>query len=227
MMKETRKKLTPMQKAVGKNLLKSTMTFAQTTGHGLFNVDELVEMKNEFKAQGKRISYTALFVKIISLTLEEFPMFNARLEGDGVIEYGNINVGVGIDTPKGLVVAVVKDTQDKTLFEIADDLNDIVDRAREGKLTMADMEGGTVTLSNLIGTGTIAFSSVVNNNEAVIFGLGDIFKEPVVNEEDEIVIRNVIRINTNGNHTLINGMDSVRMGIRMREIVESPRKFLL
>ena len=226
-MGEIRKKLTPMQKAVGKNLLKSTTSFAQTTGHAIFDVDELVEIKKELKEQGMRVSYTALFTKAIALTLKAFPMFNARLEGDEVIEYDNINVGVGIDTPKGLVVAVVKDTQDKSLFEVAQDLNDIVDRARENKLTMADLSGGTVTISNLIGTGSIAFSSIVNNNEAVIFGIGDIRKEPVVNDDDQIVIKNVCRINTNGNHTLINGMDSVRMGVRLREIIENPRQYLL
>lgn len=226
-MGETRKKLTPMQKAVGKNMLQSTMTFAQTTGTSRFDADELVELKKEFKEQGKRISYTAIFTKIISLTLQEFPMFNTRLDGNEVIEYDSINVGVGIDTPKGLMIAVVKDTQDKSLFEIAEDLNDMVDRAREGKLTMEDMQGSTVTISNLIGTKTTSFSSIVNNNEAIIFGLGDIFKEPVVNEKGEIVVKNIMYISTNGNHTLINGMDSVRMGMKMREIVESPKKYLL
>ena len=226
-MGEKRRKLTPMEKAVGKNLLKSVNEFAQTTGYAIFDVDELVEMKKKFKNEGKRISYTAIFTKAISLTLQQCPMFNARLEGDEVIEYDDINVGVGIDTPKGLVVAVIKKTQDKTLYEIADDLNDVVDRARENKLTMDDMVGGTVTVSNLIGTGSIAFSSIVNNNEAVIFGIGDIRKEPVVDDNDQIIIKNVCRINTNANHTLISGMDSVRMGVKLREIIENPKKYLI
>lgn len=216
-----------MQKAVGANLLKSVTSFAQTTGYGVYNMDEMMELKKEFKEQGKRVSWTAMFCKAVALTLKEYPMFNARLEGDEVVTYDHINIGVGVDTPKGLLVAVVKDTQDKSLFEIADDLNDLVDRARNNKLTMEDLTGSTVTISNLIGTGSIAFSSVVNNNEAIIFGIGDINREPVVDENDQIVIRNVCRVNMNGNHTLVNGMDSVRMGKRFKEIVQSPREYLL
>lgn len=226
-MSSTRRKLTKMEKAVGKNLLSSVISIPQTTGFGEFNVDEMVQLKGELKSQGKRVSYTALFVKAIALTLKEFPMFNCRLEGEEVVEYESINVGIGIDTPKGLIVAVIKDTQNKTLLEIAEALNDVVDRAREGKLTMDDMTGSTVTISNLIGTKTIATSSIVNNNEAVIFGLCDIRKAPVVDENDQIVIQNVMNICINANHTLINGMDSVRMGVKLREIVEHPKMYLL
>lgn len=229
-MGETRRKLTRIEKVIGENLRKSVTSFAQTSGSGKVNYDKLLALKDKFKAEGKRISMTAFYVKAVAGAMKASPEMNARLEGENLDElviYDSVNVGVGIDTPKGLVVAVVKDAQDKTLFEIADTLNDLVDRARANKLGIEDVTGSTVTISNLYNTNTVHFNSVINNNETLLLGFAGIYKEVIVGENDEIKIAHMGNMVCNLNHTATSGWPA---GIATDYIVnalENPEEYLL
>ena len=225
-----RRKLTRLEKAMAKNLNASAAAFTTSSGGGKVNYDKLLSLKAKFKEEGKRISMTAFFVKAVADALKESPDMNTRLGGeefDEIIYYDDVNVGVGIDTPKGLIVAVIKRAQDKTLFEIADDLNDKVDRARVNRLTMDDITDSTVTISNMYNSNTTFFTSNINNFETLHVGFGGIYKEPVVGENDEIKVANIGQLIINMNHTTATGWP---VGVATDYIVtalENPEEYLI
>ena len=176
------------------------------------------------------MSLTAFFVKAVAYGLQKTPEMNARLEGDNLDElviYDSVNVGVGMSTPKGLIVAVVKDAQNKSLDQISEELNDLVDRARANKLRMEDIQGSTVTISNLANTNSVAFSSIINNNETLIIGFGRIKKEVIVDDNGEIAIANIGRMIVNMNHTATSGLPTAMATEQIKLALESPEEYLL
>lgn len=229
-MGETRRKLTAVEKLIGANLRNSMNSFGQAMSSVEVNMDKLVEFKNSYKKRGIRMSYTSLFVKAVAYALKENPSINSRLEGenlDELVTYDSINVGIGIDTPKGLIVAVVKDTQDKTLDQISEEVNDLVDRARVNKLKLEDIQGSTVTISNMTSTEDVLFTSIVSNNESIIYGFGKIKKEVIVDENDQIKIAHIGRVMQNINHTATTGMPALKSTTAIKTALEDPEKYLL
>lgn len=225
-----RRKLSRLEKAVAQNLTTNVNSYASSSGGGKVNYDKLLALRERFKAEGKRISMTAFFVKAVADALNNTPEMNARLGGDEldeIIYYDDVNVGVGIDTPKGLIVAVIKAAQDKTLFEIAEELNDKVDRAKANKLTIEDITDSTVTISNLYNSNTTFFTSNINNFETLLIGFAGIYKEPIVDENDEIKIAHIGQLIVNMNHTTTTGWPA---GIATDYIVnalQDPETYLL
>jgi len=225
-MGERREKLGVL-KLIGENLRNSSNAYAQPSGVVTMDLEKFVQMREEFKKEGKRISSTACYVKAVALGLEKYPELNARLDGDEIVYYDDINVGVGVDTAKGLMVIVVREVQNKSLEQIAEELNDLVDRARIGKLTMDDITGSTITISNLDKSRIEFFESVINNDEAVIMGFGRIQKMPVVDENDQIVVHHVGRLIDTINHTLTSGVKISQFDEYVATILENPKEYLL
>lgn len=222
---ETRTKLKGIPKVAADHLLESVLGFSQATQFLEVDMSEVEKLKAEYKNRGQKISSTAIFIKAMALAVAEYPHINSRLEGDTIIQYDDFNPGIAVDTPSGLLVVVLKSAQDKSLDQINTEVSELLNRARNKKLTMDDFEGGTMTISNMSMTNVDFFTSIVNNFETVIMGFGRTKKRVVVGENDEILIKPMSWIMVNINHSLTSGVPSNLFINHIAMVLENPKLY--
>lgn len=227
-MGEKRVPLSKMRKMIGANLGKSLTDIPQAHGYSQVDITELLRLQDELMQKGHKVSSTALFSHAIALGLKACPKLNARLEGEEVITYDNINIGIGTATKNGLLVLVLKDIQDMTLVQTSQAFRELMHKLRDNKVTMDDISGSTITLSNQSMTRINAFNSIVNNNESLIMGVGTIRKAACVMPDGTIAARDVCNVCININHTLVDGKDSADFMEVVCDALEHPyEKFRL
>jgi pyruvate dehydrogenase E2 component (dihydrolipoamide acetyltransferase) len=184
--------------------------------------------KDDFKAKGSSVSPTNFIIKAMAICLKEFPQFNASLdEESGEIIYKDyVNIGVAVDTPTGLIVPVLKNVDQLSIFQIGKDLKDLAKKTRDRKVTQEDLSGGGMTLSNLGGIGGTHFTPIVNWPEVAILGVGrGEVKPKYIN--GEVVPRNCTQMTLSYDHRVIDGADGARFMVRLTEILENIERTLL
>lgn len=183
------------------------------------------QYKEQVKAVGGSLTMTAILAKAVAAVLRKMPQFNASLdvETNEVIYKKYINIGIAVDTPNGLFVPNIKNTDQKGLTEISVDLSDIASRTKAGKLTMPDMMGGTFTISNIGGIGGTNMFSIVNWPEVAILSVVAAEMEPVWNESTKTFEPRLMMPMTIGwDHRVINGGDAARFLVELKNILEEP-----
>ena len=204
--------------------------FPHVTQHDKADITELEQLRARFapKAQeaGGKMTVTAIALKVCSSALKIFPQFNASIDlaKDEIVYKQYINIGVAVDTDRGLLVPVIRDVDKKNIVELAAELTQLSKKAKDKKLTLAEMEGGTFTITNLGGIGGTGFSPIVNYPEVAILGLSRSSMEPVwINGKFEP--RLVLPVSLSYDHRLIDGADAARFLRWIAEAFEQP--FLL
>ncbi len=224
-MSEKRIRLSPMRRYIGKSLQHSVVTYPQASGFFQADTTKLLALKKRWKAEGKNVSFTAFVTKAVAIALRDHPELNARVDGDAVILYDEINPGIAIADDKGLYVMVLRGAERKGPLEISRELLEMTQKVREGRVLPEDMSGGTVTISSA-GTGrTEIFTSIVSNDEALILGVGRTKKQAVVMEDGSIEARSMTWFATNMNHLLVDGRSVSRFRDRLCEILEAPETY--
>ena len=176
---------------------------------------------------GAKISLTALLVKIVAWALERNPYLNASLDDDQIQLWQDANIGVATALPDGLIVPVIKRANRQTICEIAAALADLSGRARDGKLTLPDVQGGTFTISNLGMYGIHQFRAVINPPESAILAVGAVVRKPVViNEQDEIAVRPMLTLTLAADHRVIDGAVAARFLADLVQAIEAPASLL-
>jgi len=176
----------------------------------------------KFEAEiGIRPSYTDFLVKVLAIALREQPVFNSRLEGDLIRLIEEINIGVAVEVEEGLIVPVVRNADKKTLTEIATSTKQLVDGAREGRLSSSELTGGTFTISNLGSYSVDAFTPLINPPETAILGVGRIVNKPAVSD-GQIKIKPMMCLSLSFDHRVIDGAVAARFLQRIKEILETP-----
>lgn len=189
----------------------------------------LVNLRNQFKAAaGQEIvpSLTDLVVKLLSIALTEHPWLNARWENDAVVEVTEIHVGVAVDTPSGLLVPVLRDVPSLGVRDIARRSREMIDAARAGTLSTADLTGGTFTVTNLGMYGIDAFTPIINPPEAAILGLGAVRREPCYVGE-QVVPREIMTLSLTFDHRIVDGAPAARFLQTLATGIENPAAWLL
>ncbi|UCD42638.1 MAG: 2-oxo acid dehydrogenase subunit E2 [Chloroflexota bacterium] len=179
----------------------------------------------EIAAQGgeDRVSLTALLVKIAAWALNRNPYLNATLDGDTIHLLDEINVGVATAIEDGLIVPVIRDAITKSVREINGDLKDLSQRARQGKLTLDEVKGGTFTISNLGMFGINQFRAIINPPESAILAVGNVVRKPIViNEQDEVAVRPMMMMTLSADHRVIDGVTAARFLYDLVRAVEMP-----
>jgi pyruvate dehydrogenase E2 component (dihydrolipoamide acetyltransferase) len=196
------------------------------------DVTRLEELRRGFnrrpEAEGRKLTVTAVVVKLCGIALRQFPRFNASLDlaGDAIVYKRFYNVGVAVDTERGLLVPVIRNVDRKGLVEIARELGELAQRARTKKLRPEEMTGGTFTVSNLGGLGTTFFSPIVNWPEVAILGVGR--AEPqAVHVAGAFEPRLILPLSLSFDHRLIDGADAARFLRWLAEALEQPLVLLL
>ena len=168
----------------------------------------------------------AVTLKVIAAALKKFPQFNASVDmaGEAIIYKQYVNIGVAVDTDRGLLVPVLRDVDKKSIIQLAAELNQLAEKARAGKLSLDEMQGGCFSISNLGGIGGTHFTPIVNHPEVAILGMSRSRMEPVW-KENEFVPRLMLPLSLSYDHRLIDGADAMRFLRFVVEALEQP--FLL
>ena len=223
----TRVPLDGLRGLIAERLSASWTERPQVTLHSEVDATELVAVRNrQLTPTGKKISFNAYFVAAVSRALREFPAVNSQLTETGLVQFEAINIGLAIDTERGLVVPVLKDVDKLSLLGIDAGLNDLVERTLSGKTIPEDFSGGTFTVTNLGAYGIDSFTPIINPPEAAILGLGCIKGKPVAVGE-LIGIRQMVTLSLSFDHRLNDGAPAARFLQRICQLVVDPEKFNL
>ena len=198
---------------------------------------ELVRLREQLKAEGKAQSipsYTDLLAKICAHALGEHPALNARLEGNQIVSDSSIHIGIAVDTERGLLAAVLRDAQRKSLLQIAAESAALIARVREGKATADELRGSTFTITNLGMYEIDAFTPIINLPECAILGMGRIvprqvvtLREGTVDEVERITVRRMMTLSLTFDHRLVDGAPAARFLQRVKHLVEQPYLWLV
>lgn len=231
--REERVKLTPMRKAISKAMVNSKHTAPHVTLHDQVEVSKLWDHRKKFKdvaaAQGTKLTFLPYVVKALAVAMKKYPVLNASIDdATQEIVYKNyINIGIATDTDLGLFVPNIKDANTKSMFGIADEINALAGKAHEGKLTAADMGHGTITISNIGSVGGGWFTPVINYPEVAILGVGTIVREPVINENDEIVIGRNMKLSLSFDHRIVDGATAQKAMNELKRLLADPELLLM
>nr|WP_309100948.1 dihydrolipoamide acetyltransferase family protein [Fredinandcohnia onubensis] len=201
-----------LRRSISKKMTQSTQIAAQSTILEEVDVSKLVKLRKEmsFKAKekGVHLTYLPYIIKVAISGLKEFPFLNASIddEKEEIILKKHFNIGVATDTPNGLIVPVIKQADQKSMLALASEITNLAEKARNNALSMEQLKGGTFTITNIGSTGVGIFGTpIINYPEVAILGVHRIQKKPIVTEDEEIVIRDVMGISFSFDHRLIDG----------------------
>ncbi|VAW50814.1 Dihydrolipoamide acetyltransferase component of pyruvate dehydrogenase complex [hydrothermal vent metagenome] len=224
--------LTRINKLTGKFLHRNWLTVPHVTQFDEADITELEkfrkQLNKENEKEGTRITVLAFLMKALVSALKEFPRFNSSLDhtGENLVLKQYFNIGVAMDTPDGLVVPVIRDCDRKTLFELGNELIETSKRARDKKLSPADMSGGCITISSLGGIGGTLFTPIVNAPEVAILGVSRSSIKPVYNGE-EFSPRLMLPLSLSYDHRVIDGADGARFTSYLSKVLSDTRRLLL
>ena len=221
--------LTKFQKTAAENLQQSWQNIPHVTQHDEANIDELMLLRTELnKASGLKISPLAFFVKAVAKLLEEFPLMNASLDEntENVVLKNYINVGIAIDTPKGLIVPNIKDANKLSITEISNEIGRMASAAKDRKLQVDELKGSTFSVSSLGAIGGKFFTPIINPPEVGILGISKTFKSLELMNGDIKEI-SMLPISLSYDHRLINGVEAVKFTTRFCEMMKDSKFYKL
>lgn len=220
---------TGMRKKIGENLTKAITTIPHVTHFDEADLTNVLAFRNELKQAGESISVVAFFLKAITIALKEHRIFNAQLdEANSVIRLAkNYHIGLATNTEKGLVVPVLRDVDKKTIRQINTEMKALTKKAQESKLTANDIKHGTFTISNVGPLGGMGATPIINGSQTAIIAFHKTKKIPVVMDNDEIAVRQIMSMSLSFDHRVADGVKSVEFTNRFIELMEEPKKLLL
>ena len=229
---ERRVPMTRLRASIAKRLVEAQQTAAMLTTFNEVDMQPVMTMRrrygDEFQARhnGTKLGFMSFFVRAAVEALKRFPSVNASIDGNDVVYHGYYDVGVAVSTDRGLVVPVVRDADALGLHQIEDAIVEYGSRARDGKLTMADMQGGTFTISNGGVFGSLLSTPILNPPQTGILGMHKIEQRPVV-VDGEVAVRPMMYLALSYDHRLIDGREAVRFLVTVKELIEDPARILL
>lgn len=216
---------TGMRKQIGKKMAESLFTIPHCTHFEEVDVTELLKVKEQLKAKGKKISATVFFIKALGICLKEFPLFNAFLDekNEMIHLHENIHIGLATDTSEGLIVPVIHHVQDQSFTTLQKKMKELLDKANAKELVIEDVTGSTFTISNVgpLG-GSTGATPILNKPEIGLMAFHKTKKRPMVNEQDEIVVRSMMNISMSYDHRVVDGASAVAFTNRFTELIERP-----
>ncbi|MGX7024395.1 dihydrolipoyllysine-residue acetyltransferase [Vagococcus hydrophili] len=230
---EVREKMTPTRKAIAKAMVNSKHTAPHVTLHDDVEVSALWDHRKKFKdvaaSRNTKLTFLPYVVKALTATMKEFPIMNASIDDttDELVYKNYYNIGIATDTDHGLYVPNVKDANTKSMFDIADEINAKASLAIEGKLTAADMRGGTVTISNIGSVGGGWFTPVINYPEVAILGVGTITQQPVVNSDGELAVGRMMKLSLSFDHRIVDGATAQKAMNNIKRLLANPELLLM
>ncbi len=229
---ERRVPMTRMRASIARRLVEAQQNAAMLTTFNEVDMTAVMALRARYQEpfqarhNGTRLGFMSFFVRTSVEALKRFPAVNASIDGSEIIYHGYYDIGVAVSTDRGLVVPVVRDADALGLAQIEDQINDFGSRAREGKLSIDDMSGGTFTISNGGIFGSLLSTPILNPPQTGILGMHKIQERPVV-VDGEITVRPMMYLALSYDHRLIDGQEAVRFLVAIKDLLEDPARILL
>ncbi len=229
--REERVKMTRLRATIARRLKDAQNTAAMLTTYNEVDMSGIMELRNAYKDQfekkhGVKMGFMSFFVKACCHALKEVPEVNAEIDGQDIVYKNYVHMGVAVGTPTGLVVPVVRDADQMGFAAIEKKIGELGLRARDGKLSMAEMQGGSFTISNGGVYGSLMSSPILNPPQSGILGMHKIQDRPVV-VNGQIVIRPMMYLALSYDHRIVDGKGAVTFLVRVKEALEDPRRLLM
>jgi len=229
--REERVKMTRLRQTIARRLKDAQNTAAMLTTYNEVDMSATMALRKEYKElfekkHGVKLGFMSFFTKACAHALKEVPEVNAEIDGTDVVYKNFVHMGIAVGTPSGLVVPVVRDADKMSFAEIEKKINELGARGRDGKLTMAEMQGGTFTISNGGVYGSLMSSPILNPPQSGILGMHKIQERPMV-VNGEIVIRPMMYLALSYDHRVVDGKGAVTFLVRVKEALEDPRRLLM
>jgi 2-oxoglutarate dehydrogenase E2 component (dihydrolipoamide succinyltransferase) len=229
---EKRVPMTRLRKRIAERLLEATHTTAMLTTFNEVNMKPVMDLRSQYKDlfekshNGTRLGFMGFFVKAACEALKRFPAVNASIDGDDVVYHGFQDVGVAVSTEKGLVVPVLRDAENMSMAKIEEKIREYGLRAKDGKLSMEDMTGGTFTITNGGVFGSLLSTPILNPPQTAILGMHKIQDRPMA-VNGEVVILPMMYLALSYDHRLVDGKDAVQFLVAIKDLIEDPARILL
>ncbi len=228
---ERREKMSRLRRTVAQRLVNAQHTQALLTTFNEVDLTQVIAIRKKYKELFKEkhevnLGFMSFFARATCEALADFPIMNASVDGDAIVYHDYCDIGIAVASPKGLVVPVLRSVEQMSFKAIESQIVAFAKKARDGQITLADMDGGTFTITNGGTFGSMLSTPIVNYPQSAILGMHNIIKRPVV-DNNEIVIRDMMYLAVSYDHRIIDGADAVRFLVAIKERLEDPSRLLI
>jgi len=229
--RQSRRKMTPLRQKIAQRLVAAQHEAAMLTTFNEVDMSAVMALRAKYqddfvKKNGFKLGFMSFFAKAVVNALKEIPAINAQIDGDHIVENHYYDVGVAVSTEKGLMVPVIRDCDTLSMAGIEKAIGDVAKRARDGKITLADLEGGVFTITNGGTFGSMLSTPIINAPQSAILGLHAINDRPVA-LNGQVVIRPMMYLALSYDHRLVDGKEAVTFLVKVKQAIEDPARLLL
>lgn len=227
---EKREKMSNLRKTVSRRLVEAKNTTAMLTTFNEVDMSRIMALRAQYKdkfkeTHGVGLGFMSFFTKACCFALQEWPAVNAYIDGDSIVYHQYCDISIAVSAPKGLVVPVIRNAESLSMAEIEKKVIELATKARENKLSLEEMQGGTFTITNGGVFGSLLSTPIINIPQSAILGMHKIEERPVVVDK-QIVIRSMMYLALSYDHRIIDGRESVSFLVRVKELLENPELLL-
>ncbi len=227
---EKTEKMSNLRKTVSRRLVEAKNTTAMLTTFNEVNMQAIMDIRAKHKEKfkelhGVNLGFMSFFTKAVCYALQEWPAVNAYIDGDSIVYHNYCDISIAVSAPKGLVVPVIRNAESLSMAEIEKKVIELATKARENKLSMEEMQGGTFTITNGGVFGSLMSTPIINIPQSAILGMHKIEERPVVIDK-QIVVRPMMYVAVSYDHRIIDGRESVSFLVRVKELLENPDQLL-
>ena len=227
---EKTEKMSNLRKTVSRRLVEAKNTTAMLTTFNEVNMQPIMDIRAKYKdkfkeSHGVNLGFMSFFTKAVCYALQEWPPVNSYIDGDSIISHSYCDISIAVSAPKGLVVPVIRNAESLSMADIEKKVVELATKARENKLSLEEMQGGTFTITNGGVFGSLMSTPIINIPQSAILGMHKIEERPIVTDK-QIVIRPMMYVALSYDHRIIDGRESVSFLVRVKELLENPDQLL-
>lgn len=228
---EIRTKMSRLRQTIAKRLVEVKNNTAMLTTFNEIDMGNVMDLRKRYKEMFKEkhevgLGFMSFFTKAVTLALAEFPSVNGKIEENHIVTYNYADIGIAVSTSKGLVVPVIRDAQNMNLAQIEKSVLNYALKARDNKITIDDMQGGTFSITNGGVFGSMMSTPIINGDQSAILGMHNIVQRPMA-VNGEVKIRPIMYVALSYDHRIVDGKESVSFLKRVKELIEDPARLLL
>ena len=227
---QKREKMSSLRKKIAQRLVSVKNETAMLTTFNEVDMTAVMEVRKQYKDKFKEkhgvgVGFMSFFTKAVTIALEKFPAVNAMIDGEEIVYHNYCDVGIAVSTPKGLMVPVIRNAETQSLADIERNIGAMAAKAREGKITVDDMSGGTFTITNGGVFGSMMSTPIINPPQSAILGMHNIVERPMA-VNGQVLIRPIMYVALSYDHRIIDGRESVGFLVLVKELLENPERML-
>jgi len=227
---EKTEKMSNLRKTLSRRLVEAKNTTAMLTTFNEVNMQPIMEIRSKYKDKfkelhGVNLGFMSFFAKAVCYSLQEWPAVNSYIDGESIISHNFCDISIAVSAPKGLVVPVIRNAESLSMAEIEKKVVELATKARDNKLSIEEMQGGTFTITNGGVFGSLMSTPIINIPQSAILGMHKIEERPVVVDK-QIVIRPMMYVALSYDHRIVDGRESVSFLVRVKELLENPDQLL-